>query len=53
MKTEKQIFIKAYSYMYGEPKHIAEKVYRQVSPEYIAAIVEGMRMETHKAFYED
>lgn len=49
----KEKFIKAYQYCYGATRKEAEKAFREATPAYIAAIIESMNQDAHRAFYND
>lgn len=49
----KNDFITAYMYSYGATRKEAEKVWKNATPGYKAAIIDGWKAENKKAFYND
>jgi len=49
----KSEFIAAYCYLYGATKTKAAAVYKQVNNEYKKAIIESLKADAKKAFYND
>ena len=50
---EKIQFIEAYCYCYGASKKRAQEVYKTADKGYISAIIESMKTDSKKAFYND
>ena len=49
----KDKFIQAFCYCYGATKKRAMEVYKTATTEYITAVIESAKQDTHKAFYND
>ena len=49
----KNTFISAYIYCYGATKREAEKAYKNASINYIQAVIDSMKTDAKKAFYND
>ena len=51
--NNKTDFITAYMYLYGATKAEAVKAYKTATPGYISAIIDSIKQDAHKAFFED
>ena len=49
----KNQFLQAFCYCYGETKKCALETYKTATIEYITAVIESAKQDTHKAFYND
>lgn len=52
-RPNKADFISAYCYAYGATKAQAGEVYKTASPDYIQAIIDSMKQDAKRTFYND
>ena len=53
LKPDKEKFVTAYTYCYGETIKRAREVFKSASTEYINAVIESFEHDSKLSFYND